>query len=109
MKKYLIFRTDRVGDFIVTSILLKKIKKNDPKSYINVVCSINNYNYIKQLSFIDNAILYPNTFFQKINFYFLLFRLNFDCILSLDGKKRSILNTIFLKSNLKIFSITKKI
>ena len=46
MKKYLIFRTDRVGDFIVTSILLKKIKKNDPKSYINVVCSINNYNYI---------------------------------------------------------------
>ena len=30
MKKFLIFRTDRVGDFILSCILIKSIKRNKP-------------------------------------------------------------------------------
>ena len=47
MNKYLIFRTDRIGDFLISAILIKSIKRNDPDSFINVVASENNYNYIK--------------------------------------------------------------
>ena len=34
MNKYLIFRTDRIGDFLLTLILIKCIKRNDKKSYM---------------------------------------------------------------------------
>ena len=44
MNKYLIFRTDRQGDFLVTAILVKSIKRNNPDAIIHVVSSINNYN-----------------------------------------------------------------
>ena len=37
MKKYLIFRTDRIGDFLLTAILINSIKRNNPNSYIVVV------------------------------------------------------------------------
>ena len=47
MKKYLIFRTDRIGDFLLTSILINSIKRNDPYSHISIVASEKNYNYIK--------------------------------------------------------------
>ena len=46
MSKYLIFRTDRIGDFLLTAILINSIKRNNPQSYIIVVASENNYDYI---------------------------------------------------------------
>ena len=46
MNKYLVFRTDRLGDFLVSLILIKSIKRNDASSHISVVASDNNYNYI---------------------------------------------------------------
>ena len=39
MNNYLIFRTDRIGDFLISSILIKSIKLNDKKAHISVVCS----------------------------------------------------------------------
>ena len=42
MNKYLIFRTDRIGDFLVSAILLKCIKANDPTAHISVVASEKN-------------------------------------------------------------------
>ena len=47
--RYLIFRTDRIGDFLLTCILIKNIKFNDPNSFITIVCSNKNYDYIKVL------------------------------------------------------------
>ena len=41
--KYLIFRTDRIGDFFLMAILINSIKRNNPQSYIIVVASENNY------------------------------------------------------------------
>ena len=46
MNKYLIFRTDKIGDFLISAILIKSIRRNDPDSFINVVASEKNYNYI---------------------------------------------------------------
>ena len=55
MKKFLIFRTDRVGDFILSCILIKSIKRNKPNSEITVICSDKNYEYVKNYSLVDNA------------------------------------------------------
>ena len=53
MNQYLIFRTDRIGDFLLSMILIKNIKRNDKKAFIVVVCSPKNYNYIKTFDSID--------------------------------------------------------
>ena len=56
MNKYLIFRTDRIGDFLLSMILIKSIKRNDKNSYIIVVSSKKNYDYIKTFNLIDEVI-----------------------------------------------------
>ena len=43
---YLIFRTDRIGDFLITSTLINSIKQNDKKSRIFVVASTKNNEFI---------------------------------------------------------------
>jgi len=57
MNKYLIFRTDRIGDFLLTAILINSIKRNDPNSMITVISSEKNYKYIKSFNFVDEVIL----------------------------------------------------
>ena len=103
MKKYLIFRTDRIGDFIVSCILINSIKRNDINSYITVVCSKKNYDYVKNINLVDKALLYPENILEKIKFYFDLKKLKFDFFLALDGKKKSIYCSIFSSSKKKNF------
>jgi ADP-heptose:LPS heptosyltransferase len=81
MNKYLIFRTDRIGDFLLSMILIKSIKRNDKNSYIIIISSEKNYDYIKTFNLIDEVIMlkkkvilielssYIN--FQNINLIFL--------------------------------------
>ena len=69
MNRYLLFRTDRIGDFLLSAILIKSIKRNDPYSYIIVVGSEKNYTYMKTLKLIDEVILYPSNIIEK--FFFL--------------------------------------
>ena len=107
MKKFLIFRTDRIGDFILSCILIKSIKRNKPNSEITVICSEQNYEYVKNYSLVNNAKLYPKEFVKKIYFFYSLVKSDFDCILSLDGKKRSIFACVISKAKLKILSVTK--
>ena len=58
MNRYLIFRTDRIGDFLLTLILIKNIKRNDKDSHISVICSKKNYDYIKSFNLVDKAYLF---------------------------------------------------
>ena len=109
MNKYLFFRTDRIGDFLVSAILLKAIKRNDKKAHISVVASSKNYFFIKTLDFVDEVFLYPNNFFKKIFFFFKLRKSKYELICALDGKKRSIYFSLFLKSKIKTLMTTKKI
>ena len=45
---YLIFRTDRIGDFLITSSLIKAIKRKDAKSKIYIVASNKNNEFIEK-------------------------------------------------------------
>ena len=51
--KYLIFRSDRIGDFLITSPLIQSIKRNDKNNFIEVVCSAKNFNFVNNLNFVN--------------------------------------------------------
>ena len=108
MNKYLIYRTDRIGDFLLSAILINSIKRNDPESHIIVVCSSKNFNYIKNFDLVDQAILYPEkNFLKKIYFYFTILREKLSCTIVCDGKKRSIYSAIISRSKKKLLITTK--
>ena len=102
MNKYLIFRTDRIGDFLVSAILLKCIKKNDPNAHISVVASNKNYEYIKTFPYVDNVIQLNNNFISKLSVFFKLFKFKYKTVIIHDDKKRSKFISFFLKSKNKI-------
>ena len=104
MNKYLIFRTDRIGDFLLTAILINSIKRNEPNSIITVVSSENNYDYIKSFDFIDEVILLKNNFFDKIRLIKKLRKTYYEYVILHDSKKRSSKISLFLKFGLKIKS-----
>ena len=70
MKEYLIFRTDRVGDFLLSLSLIKIIKINHPDSKITVVASEKNVNYIKTFEVVNNVIVLKNNFISKLKIFF---------------------------------------
>ena len=89
MKKILVFRTDRLGDYLITSNILKELKIK--YGYLTVVCSQTNYKLIKSQSFIDKVLIYDKKFslFKKIKIFFEIFFNIYFLILSLDGKNFS--------------------
>ena len=101
MRKYIFFRTDRIGDFLMSSILLKSIKRCDPSSKIIIIASKKNYSYIKNIDFIDEVILLPQNLFKKFLFYFNFFFKKFYVVGILDGKKRSIYFSLLVRSRYK--------
>ena len=108
MNKYLIFRTDRIGDFLISLILIRSIKMVDGKSFITVVASEKNYQYIKSFNIIDEVILLRRGFFNKLKLFFILRKQSFDNLIVHDGKTRSKLITSLLSSKSKYFSNINK-
>ena len=108
MNKYIFFRTDRIGDFLMSAILFKSIKRSDHKSKIIIVASKKNYDYIKNIDFIDEVILFPETFIKKFLFYFKFFLNRFYLVGVLDGKKRSIYFSFLVRSRFKFLFTFKK-
>ena len=109
MKKYLFFRTDRIGDFLVSILLINAIKKHDIKSHFTIVCSNKNYKYIKDFKFIDRVILYPEIYIlKKIKFFIKLLCKNYYCSIVFDSKNRSIFSAIITRSKKKILITSKK-
>ena len=105
---YLIFRTDRVGDLILSSIILKSIKRSDSNNKIYVVCSESNYDLAKSLSFIDDAFILKKGFFNKLKLTIKIYSLKIKNILILDGKDRSILFSMLISAKKKIYVMNKK-
>ncbi len=99
--KYFFFRTDRIGDFLLSAILIKTIKRSDKNSFITVVASKKNYSYIKNFYFIDEVILFPDSYLLKFIFYFKFFFKKFYLIAILDGKKRSLYFSLLTRSKFK--------
>ena len=102
MKKYLIFRTDRVGDFLLSLILINSIKRNNPNSKITLVASEKNYEYIKSFRNIDDVYCYKKGFSNRINLINNLRKNFFDFLILHDDKKRSKFISFFLKFKKKI-------
>jgi ADP-heptose:LPS heptosyltransferase len=102
VNKYLIFRTDRIGDFLVSAILIKCIKINDPSANITVIASDKNYYYIKLFPYVDRVELLNNNFLSKIILILKLFKYRYKNIILHDNKKRSKLISFFLRYNKKI-------
>ena len=106
MRKYLIFRTDRVGDFLFTLKLIKIIKTNDPCSEITVIGSQKNYKYIQTFSVVDKIILLKNDLLSKIKLIFYLRKITYDSIIVHDGKNRSKFISFFLKFRKRVVCVT---
>ena len=102
MNKYLIFRTDRIGDFLLTAILVNSIKRNDTNAIITIVSSEKNYDYIKSFKSIDEVILLKNDLNSKIKLIKRLRASYYKYLIIHDGKKRSSIISFFLKYGLKI-------
>lgn len=102
MNNYLIFRTDRIGDFLLTAILIKSIKRNDPSSLITVVASTKNYNYINSFEIIDQVFVMDDNILNKLKLIHLLNRNYYQAIIIHDSKNRSKIISFFLKKKMKI-------
>ena len=109
MNKYLIFRTDRIGDFLLTAILIKSIKRNDPGCYIYLVSSEKNFDYINSFKNIDKVFLLKKGFINKIKLFFLLNKHSYKSIIVHDSKNRSKIISFFLKSKKKYIPNNKKL
>lgn len=106
--KYIFFRTDRIGDFLMSAILIKAIKRSDPNAYIIVVASKKNHHYIKTFSYIDETILIPENYLKKIFFYTKFFFVKYQLICILDGKKRSLYFSFLNRAKFKFLFTNKK-
>ena len=96
MKNYLIFRTDRIGDFLLTAILIRAIKRNDPGNFIQVIGSNKNYDYIKSFKSVNEVFLLKKGFFNRLKLLILLKRKTYQNIIIHDAKQRSKIIAFFL-------------
>lgn len=103
MAKYLFFRTDRIGDFIFSRMLVQSIKDKNKKNVVDFVCSKYNSDYIKYFSDVNKIYI-----LDKYDLSLLLRNKNlinakkYDYLIILDGKRRSIFYSIFLRATFKI-------
>jgi ADP-heptose:LPS heptosyltransferase len=102
VNKYLIFRTDRIGDFLITAILIKSIKRNDPNSYVQIISSKKNYTYIKSFKMVDEVILLNKGLINKLKLIKKLKKSFYKTIIVHDSKKRSKMISYFLNKDLLI-------
>ena len=101
-KSIIIFKTDRIGDFINFSPCLKIIKHNFKESEITVVCSKYNYQIVKNYEEIDKIVVLRTTII--LDFFTMLknfFPNKYDYLFQLDGNKRSYFLSCFISANIK--------
>jgi ADP-heptose:LPS heptosyltransferase len=103
MASFLIFRTDRIGDFIFSRVLTESIKQDNPNHKIDFVCSSYNSNYVKHFRDINKIyILDKYNIRLMIKNLFNINKQNYDYLIILDGKRRSVFFSLLLKSKFKI-------
>ena len=102
MKKILIFKTDRLGDFLNISPVISNLKLNNPSCEITIVCSSYNKPIVEYYHDDLNYIVYRKSLIAFIlkNFYF-IFLNKYDLILQLDGKNHSYLLSTIIRSTKK--------
>ena len=105
----LIFKNDRVGDLLHHSCIINNIKQNFKLSKITLVCSRYNYSIAKNYKFIDELIVSDDQNIALFYFKnFKTFQKKFEFVFILDGKKSSILTSLFVKTNKRVTVCYKK-
>ena len=101
---FIIFRTDRLGDFIIHSRPIYELKIKYPKSHITVVCSDLNKKIISKYSFIDELIIHnkKDKFLIKFKNFLKIVKKKYYAAFIIDGKKFSHLCNIFIRSKNKL-------
>ena len=105
MAKFLIFRTDRIGDFITSQLVTNSISEISKKNKVDIVASKYNSKYIKNFKYINNIFIFDKTQNRILDFLSLFLQIknkNYDYLIVLDGKRRSFLSGIFINSKIKI-------
>ena len=103
MKKILIFKTDRLGDFLNISPVINNLKLNYPACSITIVCSEYNKSIAEYYRNDIDLIVFnkPLIFFLIKNFKF-IFLNKYDLIFQLDGKNHSYFTSILIRAKKKI-------
>ena len=109
MARYLIFRTDRIGDFITSQVVSNSIFENSTKNQIDIVTSKYNYNYIKHFKYIRNLYIFDQTGNKLLDYFKLYFNIGskqYDYLIVLEVR-RSFFSGIYINAKkicfLKIF------
>ena len=77
-KEILVFRTDRIGDLLLTCPTIKTIKQSLPGHKITIITSDKNYLYSKTFDFFDNIYVYPKkNILKKIKLFVKLYKKKF--------------------------------
>ena len=109
MDSVLLFRTDRVGDFLLSLSLIRIIKINYPNSNITVVASEKNQKYVRSFKEVNDVIVLKNSLLSKISLIFKLRDKKYDAVIVHDGKNRSRFVSFFLKYQKKVLCFTNLI
>lgn len=109
MKKILAFRTDRLGDFIITKQSLNILLKQKDKYIVDIVVSPKNYNYVRNFKSINKIYIFKNSYFNFFLKNYDILSNKYDYIVIYDGKKRSHLISFFLKGKKISLSKTKNL
>ena len=113
--KTLVFRTDRIGDFLISCPFIISYKKAFKNNSIEVISSEYNFKYIKNFKFIDNVLplsidtKFIRKIFLLLKMILFLRRTNYSDIIVLDGKKRSFFISLFLKGRKSILLQSKSL
>ena len=104
MKKFIFFRNDRLGDFIILTNIIKSIKKKYKDSHITVLCSDLNHKLIKKYKIIDQIYIYNKeiSFFKKISLLKKIINKNYYASFAVDGKSFSNLCNFLIKAKYKL-------
>ena len=113
--KTLVFRTDRIGDFLISCPFIISYKKAFKNNSSEVISSEYNYKYIKNFKFIDNVLplsidtKFIRKIFLLLKMILFLRRTKYSDIIVLDGKKRSFFISLFLKGRKSILLQSKSL
>ena len=68
---YLIFRTDRIGDYLIISPLIKAIKRNNSNNKVYIVCSKKNIDFVIKDKLVEKTfVLDSNRLTDKFKLFF---------------------------------------
>ena len=99
-RKIIIFKTDRLGDFLHLTGCIRTIRENFLDAHITLVCNRRNYQLAKNYPIINTFIIIDKFGFIKtlLSNFKSFFGTYYDHLFILDGKKRSFILSCFVKS-----------